>query len=134
MKTMLQNLTKQRIRGTDIDEVLYASDTICFTQTVAAMNRLLKAIEEEGQTYGLKLNRGKCEYLSFGNAGDVKFANGETVTNKLEVKYLGCNLNSSGDSSREISQRIIEFLTILNRLHIFWRHGGALNQTQHIHF
>lgn len=74
-------LIKQRTRGTDIDEVLYADDTICFTQTVAAMNRLLNAIEEEGTQYGLNLNRNTCEHLSFVNAGDVRFANGDQVPN-----------------------------------------------------
>ena len=43
------NLAKQRIKGTDIDEVLYADDTICFTQTQAGMNKLLRAIETDGE-------------------------------------------------------------------------------------
>ena len=57
---------KQRVVGTDADEVLYADDTICIAQTMAAMNRLLSAIETEGEKYGLKLNRDKCEYLPLG--------------------------------------------------------------------
>ena len=55
--------------------------------------RLLSAIEEEGEKYGLKLNRGKCEYLSFAGAGPVKFRDGTYVNKKDEVKYLGCLVN-----------------------------------------
>ena len=38
-------------------QVLYADDIICMTQSEAATNRLLRAIEDEGRQYGLKLNK-----------------------------------------------------------------------------
>ena len=114
---------KQRIAGTDADEVVYADDTICIAQTVPAMNRQLEAIEKEGAKYGFRLNKGKCEYLAFGGAGPVRFANGQKVERKHEVKYLGCILNSRGDPGKEIAHRIIECMITLQRLHIFWRHG-----------
>lgn len=40
---------RQRITGTDRDEVVYADDTICIAQTAAAINRLLAEIEIEGK-------------------------------------------------------------------------------------
>ena len=67
----------QRIVGSEFDEVLYAGDTICIAQTTAAMKRLLKAIETEGAKYGLKLNKDKCEYLTFGEPAAVKFEDGQ---------------------------------------------------------
>eukprot|EP00975_Prorocentrum_lima_P039670 8336229-Prorocentrum_lima.AAC.1 len=57
------------------DEVLYADDTICVAQKVPALNRLLTAIETEGRTYGMKLNKEKCELIAFGSPpGRVCFA------------------------------------------------------------
>ena len=42
------------------DEVLYADDTICTTTDTRAMNKLLAAIETEGEKYGLKfINSGR---------------------------------------------------------------------------
>ena len=73
------NLEAQRVLGTQADEVLYADDTICITQDENAMNRLVNEIEVEGAYYGLKLNRGKCEYLSFGNARAVYYADGSPI-------------------------------------------------------
>ena len=35
--------------GTEFDEVIYADDTIRIAQDEAAIDRLLKAIEEQGQ-------------------------------------------------------------------------------------
>ena len=40
---------RQRLDGTDSDEVVYADDTFCIAQTNAAMNRMLSAIETEGK-------------------------------------------------------------------------------------
>ena len=86
-------MTKQRIMGTQADEVLYADDTICMAQNERAMNRLLKAIEEEGASYGMKLNKGKCEMLGFGKIQQIKFREGSKVNRRPEAKYLGCVLN-----------------------------------------
>ena len=58
-----QDTVKQRVTGTEHDEVVYADDTICIAQTAAAMNRMLRAIEIEGAKFGLNLNKSKCEYL-----------------------------------------------------------------------
>ena len=116
---------KQRLAGTTSDEVLYADDTICVAQTNAAMNRMLRAIEEEGRRYGLRLNKKKCEYLKFGTAGPVKFADGAKLYPVGEVKYLGCLLNERGDPEKEVKKRIIETTIILKRLDIYLRRGYA---------
>eukprot|EP00969_Alexandrium_andersonii_P150011 6633326-Alexandrium_andersonii.AAC.1 len=42
---------RQRIKGMETDEVLYADDTVCISQTVPAMNRLLHAVETRGREY-----------------------------------------------------------------------------------
>ena len=95
---------QHRVLGMEASEVLYADDIICITEDEAAMNRLLTKIEEEGKTYGLKLNKGKCEDISFGHPGPVFFANGTKVPVKHEVKYLGCNMNDRGDPGKEVNR------------------------------
>ena len=73
------NTSEQRPEGLVEDQVLYADDTICITKTVAAMNKLVKAIQDEGEKYGLKLNEDKCEYLPVGKEGIVRFRNRQKV-------------------------------------------------------
>ena len=115
---------RQRIIGTHNDEVLYADDTMCFSQNTAAMNRLLHAIEQEGAKYGM--NKDKCEYISIGQKGGVvRFRDGTKVPVKDEVRYLGCNINNKGDPSKELNQRISTCMSIFNRLHLFWRHSDC---------
>ena len=113
-------MSKHRVKGTTCDEVMYADDTICITESERAMNRLLAAIESEGAKYGMRLNKSKCEYLVFGKAGNVKFCNGQQVEQKPEVKYLGCLLNDKGDPAREMNKRMSECAMICNKLHQFF--------------
>ena len=115
-----QKLKEQRIHGMDVDEILYADGKICVTQDETAMDKLLSSIEAEGKRYGFKLNRSKCEYLPFCNAGNVKFKDGSLVPRKTEVKHLGCNLNNKGNPGKEIIKRISDCMVTLNKLHIFF--------------
>ena len=117
---------RQRIVGTHTDEVLYANDTICYAQTTASLNRMIQAIEEEGSKYGMRLNKTKCEYICIGQkGGDVRFTDGTKVPIKEEVKYLGCVINQYGDPNKELTKRIGTCMTILNKLHLFWRHSDC---------
>lgn len=102
------------------DEILYADDTICVSENENAMNRLLAEIEQLGATYGLKLNKKKCEYIKFGEAHAVHFSDGTPVPLQHEVKHLGCKLNDKGDPTREISKRIQDCMATLNKLHVLF--------------
>ena len=114
------NLKKHRVQGMETDEILYADDTICISEDEEALNRLLAAIEVEGSKCGLKLNKKKCEYLHFGTAGRVYFADGTAVPKQHEVKYLGCNMNDKADPERDIVKRKKDCMITLNKLHIFF--------------
>ena len=114
------NVARQRVRGTEHDEVLYADDTICIAQSMAAVNRMLNAIGREGANYGLKLNKGKCKYLGIGNPGPVRFADGGKLKPVDEVKYLGCVLNNKDNAAKEVNRRIVECMITMKRLHIFF--------------
>ena len=98
-------LAPHRVQGMETDEMLYADDTVCISEDEAALTRLLAAIEKEGLKYGLRLNKRKCEYLHFGPAGQVTFADGTPVPKKEEVKYLGCNMNNRADPERTTLRR-----------------------------
>ena len=121
----VRGLERNRVEGTTCDEVLYADETICISQSETAMNALLAAIENEGRKYGLRLNRGKCEYLKFGMAGQVKFSNGDLVKSMDEVKSLGCLLNAQGDPGNEVGKRIKDSMATLMKMQIFFRHGDS---------
>ena len=114
---------EHRIEGTTHDQVLYADDTICMSENEEAMTRFIQAIEKEGATYGLRLNKKKCEYLHFGQAKEVQFTDGSSFPYKIDVKYLGCNLNDKGDPAREVNAKIKVCMATLNKLHLFFHNS-----------
>ena len=83
------DVKNHRIPYTDFNEVLYADDTICIIDNEEAMNRLLDKIETQGALFGLKLNKSKCELLSFGKSiVNVEFSDGKKSTQNTRSKIL----------------------------------------------
>ena len=83
------NTAAGRITGALFDEVTYADDTICVSQSETEIEKALKAIREEGEKYGLTLNKAKCEILKFGPVRTIRFEEGAEIRSKDKVKYLG---------------------------------------------
>ena len=67
---------KIRIPGVNFNEVLYADDTICVSTDMRAMNILLAAIEVDGQSNGLRLNKTKCEVMHNAFRANIHFKDG----------------------------------------------------------
>ena len=61
---------KNRVPNANFDEVLFADDTICFSQSPDELNHFLHRIEIHSKNYGLQLNEDKCE-LSMGPQYDL---------------------------------------------------------------
>ena len=118
-------LKDHRVTGASFDEILYADDTICVSEDTAAVNRHLKAIEEMGAAYGLKLNKTKCELIQFGNRANVHFADGTPVPKANTAKYLGCLLNDKGDATAEVRNRLTQCIIVWRKLELFWKHADC---------
>lgn len=48
------------------------------------------------------LNKDKCETVTNTPDANIHFADGTTITQKTEVKYLGCMLNEKGNIRTEL--------------------------------
>ena len=56
-----EELFEHRPPNHDFDEVLYADDTIIFSTCSKTLQKYLHVIEDTACTYGLHLNKKKCE-------------------------------------------------------------------------
>ena len=59
-KGMGEEAKRDRVKGANFDEVLYADDTICLSTNKNALQSFLHAIQLESAKYGLKLKRTPC--------------------------------------------------------------------------
>ena len=86
------------------------------------MEILVREIEKEGEKYGMKLNKDKCEALATAQNEEIKFSDKTVINTKKEVKYLGCRINQKTNKKKEINKRISEvYVTLKN-----WENSGNI--------
>ena len=119
--TLDEDLRAGRVPGQTEDEILYADDTICASTSKIALEKLLHAIEEESEKYGLKLNETKCEIIQFGQQVTLKFRHGAVVPHMHKVKYLGCLVNDRGDPQMELRHRLSVCMGVWKKLGLFFK-------------
>jgi hypothetical protein len=106
-------------------EVIYADDTIVFSESRNALQQYVQDIENEGRKYGMQLNRKKCEAMCIRGNDKIFFSDGTMVPPHDEAKYLGCMLNDKADPAREVNKRIAECHITWKRLAEFWKHSDC---------
>ena len=75
-KEKSEEIRKNRIGGTEFDEVFFADYTICISAGIEAMEGDLHIIERIGEQYGMKINKEKCELMMIGMQGSIRFRDG----------------------------------------------------------
>jgi hypothetical protein len=125
---VMEHPSLHTVQNANFSAVLYADDTICFTNGVKPMQHLVRAIEKVGACYGLNLNKNKCIAIAYNTQKPIKFADGTHIKQSSEATYLGCDLNQNTDMSEEISKRIAKCNAILNRMHLFWVNSNCNKQ------
>jgi hypothetical protein len=96
-------------------ELLYADDK----STIFA-KRVLRLIEEESAYYDLRLNKGKCNFISFNYKANITFKNGDAMKRTGEATYLGATITQQVDPKIEIRNRISSTMPVLKKLDTFW--------------
>ena len=112
---------RKTFQGINFQELLYADDTLIIAKNAKTANDYLHLIEKESEYLHLKLNHGKCSYISFnGHRGHIRFRNGENMSSTQEAIYLGAAITEKADPKHEIYRRISNTMPVLKRLDIFW--------------
>ena len=104
-------------------EVLYADDTILIGHTKKDVEAQLQTLEDEAGKYGLNLNRKKCEHIKLNARGVITCADGTTIKEVEQARYLGVKLHNKTKPEMEIKDRIWQTTATWNRLHKYWKLG-----------
>lgn len=84
-------------------------------------NRLLHAIEEKSQYYGLNLNKAKCIIISSNGRHNVRFKDGIHMLHKDKISYLGGLITRQINIRIKIDSRISVTMAIWKYIHIFFK-------------
>eukprot|EP00975_Prorocentrum_lima_P037414 7873531-Prorocentrum_lima.AAC.1 len=70
------------------------------------MNKLLHAIEEVSEIYGMRFSQANCELITFNTILGLSFRDGAAVKRCSEAKHLGCYANGKADPQLKITKHI----------------------------
>ena len=121
---------KHRVPGADFDEVTYADDTICIPRCMKTRHQFVETTENEGCTYGMKLNKTKCELLTNSGNARIIFPDGTPI--KKTATNLGCQIGIKITSREEISKRFAARMATMKKLDIL-ETLGLPNAYQSLH-
>ena len=107
--------------GVDFGEVLYADDTILIGKSHKKVQKVLQEIEEASKEYGLTLNKEKCIHLRINNNNRVEFRNKMKMPTEEDTTYLGAQLNSKCDITRDLNMKIGAATHIWRKLDKLWK-------------
>ena len=107
-----------KIRGRNINNLIYADDTTLMAESEEKLKYLLMKVKEESEKAGLKLHIQKTKVIAFGPITSWEI-DGETMEIVTDFIFLGSKITADGDCSHEIKRRLllgIKAITILDSI------------------
>ena len=95
-----------KISGRNINNFIYAYDTILKAQSEEELKSLLMKVKDESENVGLKLNIQKTKIMASGPITSWVI-DGETVETVSDFIFLGSKITADGDCSHEIKRRLL---------------------------
>ena len=90
-----------KIAGRNINNLIYADETILMAESEEKLKRLLMKVKEESEKVGLKLNIQKTKIMASGPITSWGI-DGETVSDFI---FAGSKITADGDFSHEVKRR-----------------------------
>ena len=90
-----------KIAGRNINNLIYADETILMAESEEKLKRLLMKVKEESEKVGLKLKFQKTKIMASGPITSWEI-DGETVETVSDFIFLGSKITEDVDCSHEI--------------------------------
>ena len=98
-----------KIAGRNINHLRYTDDTTFMEESEEELKSLLMKVKEKSEKAGLKLNIQKPKIMASGPTASwlIEGAKVETVTNFINVIFLGSKITLNYDCSHKIKRRLL---------------------------
>ena len=85
------------LSDSEINELVYADDTLLVSSNAEVLQKYLQCLASVGRDYGLTLNWSKVEQMNIGDNAEVLIDEDDNcISNKNCMKYLGAQLHVDG--------------------------------------
>ena len=95
-----------KIAGRNINNLIYADETILMAESEEKLKRLLMKVKEESEKVGLKLKFQKTKIMASGPITSWEIY-GETLETLADFIFLGSKITADGDCSHEIKRCLL---------------------------
>ena len=95
-----------KIARININNFIYADDTIFMTESEEELKSLLMKVKEESEKFGLKLNIQKTKIMASGPITSWQI-DGETMETVIDIILGGSKITADGDCSHEIKRHLL---------------------------
>ena len=100
--------------------LLFADDQIVVAADEEDLSYMVRKLEEEYATWGLKINYGKTEYLVIGGLQEDLQLEGESIRCVEQCKYLGSIFTKEGNCEADIRHRVTQGKKAIRCLNSFF--------------
>ena len=105
-RALLSAELRQAISAGNLEEVLYADDTLVIGACGKHVQEYMAKIEACGHHYGLQIHWGKVQVLAVCTDESVQDPSGNRIQPSNSMLYLGAAVHSNGRASTEMGRRI----------------------------
>ena len=123
-RQLLADLGRELSPDVGVHEILYADDTLLIDTDGGTVQSFMECIEEIGGEYGLRFNLSKLEFIKLRCDEEVLNSQGQPVSCKDSMVYLGSLLSADGVMDPELSRRIGLASADFNTLCRVWGHSS----------
>jgi hypothetical protein len=105
-KGMLSEGAKLACQRSELEDVLFADDTLLIGSHGPHIEEYMAAVERAGLEYGLQIHWGKVGLVAIGRHAPVHAPAGEEIKMQDSMVYLGSTIHKDGKFASEISRKI----------------------------
>ena len=129
-RAMLSTAAQTAIANDELEDVLYADDTLLIGRSGRHIEEYMAAVERSGLDYGLQIHWGKVNLVSIGHQAAVRSPEGKDVKPQPSMLYLGSTIHMDGKFGPELSRKIGLAHAEFRSLQQVWRSPTVAKDTK----
>ena len=119
----LSESAKAAFETGDLEDVLFADDTLRISTSGQHVEEYMVAVTECGSQYGLQIHWDKVYYVPVCHQQPIHKPSGEPIPPQDSMVYLGATIHSNGKFGCEIGRKIGKAAAAFRSLQTIWKHA-----------
>ena len=103
---MLSQDATNAFRNGDLEDILFADDTLLIGRRGKHVEEYMAAVEKRGLDYGLQVHWGKVHFVPVNTTDSIRAPSGDLIAPQESMLYLGATIHADGKFGCEVSRKL----------------------------